>query len=223
MRTLKKLISAVTASAMTLSMAAAPMTAGLSNVSALSLVDKTAIDLVNEMGSGWNLGNTLDSVNTWDNPLTVDKLETAWGNPVTTEAMILAIHNSGFDSVRIPVTWMQMTENGTIKEEYLARVKEVVNYAYGNNMYVIINMHHDGLEGNWLNAGTAAKDQFTQMWTQIANYFSDYGQHLVFEGWNEIAWDNATCLTMGQAFVDAVRATGGNNANRLLDVCHPCG
>ena len=221
MRKMKRLVSAVTTGVMTLSMAAGGMTAGLSSVNAADLSAMTAPELINEMGNGWNLGNTFDSTNTWDNPLTIEKLETAWGNPVTTQAMIDAVHTSGFDSIRIPVTWFQMTENGTIKEEYLARIKEVVDYAYKNDMFVIINMHHDGLEANWLHAGTSVKDQFTGMWTQIANYFADYDRHLVFEGWNEIGWDNATCLTMGQAFVDAVRATGGNNANRLLVVPGP--
>lgn len=220
MRMFKKVLSAVTASALTLSMAAGGA-AMFTTVSAADVSSMTAVELVEDMGAGWNLGNSFDCTNTWTNPLTVEAIETAWQNPVTTQSMIDAVAFYGFNTIRIPVTWYQMTTNGVINEEYLARIKEVVDYCYANDLYVIINMHHDGLEGNWLYNGTGAQSQFTQMWTQIANYFADYDRHLAFEGWNEIEWDYSTCTTMGQAFVDAVRATGGNNADRLLVIPGP--
>ncbi len=216
MKILKKALSAVTAGALTLSLAAAGSTAMMSTVNAADLDSMTAMQLVEDMGTGWNLGNSFDCTNTWTNPLTVEAIETAWQNPVTTQSMIDAIAFYGFNTVRIPVTWFQMTSGNTINEEYLARIKEVVDYCYANDLCVIINMHHDGLSGNWLYNGTGAQSQFTAMWTQIANYFADYDRHLAFEGWNEIDWDYSTQLTMSQAFVDAVRATGGNNADRLL-------
>lgn len=216
MKMFKKVLSAVTASALTLSMAAGSA-AMFTSVSAADINSMTAMQLVEDMGAGWNLGNSFDCTNTWDNPLTVEKLETAWQNPVTTQGMIDSIAFYGFNTVRIPVTWMQMTNDGVINEEYLARIKEVVDYCYANDMYVIINMHHDGLEGNWLYNGTGAQSQFSQMWSQIAAYFKDYDRHLAFEGWNEIEWDYSTIQTMGQAFVDAVRGAGGEyNDDRLL-------
>ncbi len=217
MKAFKKLLSAVTASAVTLSLAAGT-TAMFSTVSAADIDSMTAVELVEDMGTGWNLGNSFDCTNTWDNPLTVDKIETAWGNPKTTEGLIDFIAFHGFKTIRIPVTWYQMTSSdGTINTEYLARIKEVVDWCYANDLYVIINMHHDGLSGNWLANGTGAKDQFSFMWTQIASYFKGYDRHLAFEAWNEIDWDYNTIQTMGQAFVDAVRNSSGDyNDDRLL-------
>ena len=223
MRTFKKLISAVTATAMTLSMAASGMVGSMATVSA---ADKTAVELVDDMGMGWNLGNTFDcwGVKSWES-----QTEKGWGNPVTSKAMIDAIKATGFDSVRIPVTWYENTDAGTfdIDDAYLARVKTVVDYAIENDMYAIINMHWDWVSDGslWLNKGLEAQTQFTTMWTEIANYFKDYDEHLVFEDMNEVGWekpysytanDYNTLNTLNQAFVDTVRATGGGNSDRLL-------
>ncbi|MBR2088300.1 MAG: cellulase family glycosylhydrolase [Oscillospiraceae bacterium] len=219
---MKKLVSALTAGVMAVSMAA--------SMTSVSAADKTAMEIVNDMGQGWNLGNTFDCWNTrgW----TTDT-ETGWGNPRTTKDMITAIHASGFDSIRIPVTWYENTNAQTydIDDAYLARVKEVIDYAYDQGMYVIINMHWDWVTDTsknlWLNKGLDAVPQFNTMWTEIANYFKDYDQHLVFEDMNEVAWqDNPyagynensykTLNTLNAEFVKTVRKTGGKNANRLL-------
>ncbi|MBQ8297485.1 MAG: cellulase family glycosylhydrolase [Ruminococcus sp.] len=190
----------------------------------------TAIDIVEDMGLGTNLGNTFDA---WGHGGT--KVETAWGNSVTTQAMIDEIHNYGFDSIRIPVTWYEFADASTyeIDDAYIARVKEVIDYCYNNDMYVIMDMHWDAVNeqtagtSNWLNAGLDALDQFKAMWTDIANNFNEYDNHLVFQSMNEVRWfsttgnpytddDYNTLNTLNQAFVDVVRATGGNNADRLL-------
>ncbi|MGN1403024.1 MAG: cellulase family glycosylhydrolase [Ruminococcus sp.] len=213
MKFMKKLLSAVTAAAIGVSMTTA-LSAG---VSVATAADMTAIELVEDMGMGWNLGNSLDCTNTWTNPLTPTAIETAWGNPVTTESMIKEIKKAGFKTVRIPVTWYQMMDSsGTISSEYLARVKEVVDYCVNNDMYAIINIHHDGTSGNWLSAGVSAKDKYVSTWEQIADYFKSYDNHLVFEGLNEVDISNADTMTLNQTFVDTVRASGGNNASRLL-------
>ena len=212
MKLTQKLISG----ALTLSMALGAVSFQLPKAPVEAATD--AVSMVEEMGAGWNLGNTFDSdTSSWNSSPTVTELETAWGNPVTTQSMIDAIAFYGFKTVRVPVTWKQMSdESGNINTEFLARLKEVVDYCYANDLYVILNVHHDGTSGNWLYNGTSAMSRFSALWTNIANYFKDYDSHLVFEGWNEIDWNYSTITTMGQAFVDAVRATGGNNANRLL-------
>ncbi|MBQ8687128.1 MAG: glycoside hydrolase family 5 protein, partial [Ruminococcus sp.] len=216
MNIFKKAVSALTAAAVALSAASVLSTSMFFSADAAM----SAVDLVEDMGIGWNLGNALDSINTWDNPLTPEKSEKAWGNPVTTEAMIKEIEKTGFNTVRIPVTWSQWTDgSGNIDTTWLARVKEVVDYVVNNGMYAIINIHHDGANGvedNWLTQGTAQQAKFTAMWKQIANYFADYGQELVFESMNEVEISDDQVKTLNQAFVDTVRATGGNNANRLL-------
>lgn len=181
-------------------------------------------ELVAEMKTGWNLGNTLDSEQGG---------ETGWGNPVTTHEMIDAVRAAGFDTIRIPTTWGDHFIDGDdykIDEEWMKRVNEIVNYAFDNEMYVILNCHH---ETSWIKPTMAEVDgvlpKFTAMWTQIAENFKDYGDHLLFEGLNEPRiiggeneWgggtaDNRQALNiLNKAFVDTVRATGGNNATRGL-------
>ena len=180
-------------------------------------------ELAADMKTGWNLGNTLDA----------NEGETSWGNPQTTHEMIDAIAAAGFDLIRIPITWEQHFDNDTdytINAEWMARVTEVVNYAVDNDMYVIINCHH---ETNWIiptmDEVNGVLPKFTAMWTQIAENFKDYGDKLLFEGlneprviggpneWNGGTDDNRKALNiLNKAFVDTVRATGGNNSTRAL-------
>ena len=218
MKFMKKLLSAVTAAAIGATMTTA-LSAGVSTASAAS---KTAVELVEDMGLGWNLGNALDCTNTWTDSPTPEQIETAWGNISTTESMIKEVKKAGFNTVRIPVTWWDMTGksgtankdtfDGTVGEAYLARVKEVVDYCVKNDMYAIINTHHDE---DW-EKDTSKIGTFEKLWKQIATYFKDYDEHLVFEGMNEVSFSTSDAMTYNQKFVDTVRATGGNNADRLL-------
>ena len=194
--------------------------------------DVTAQEIVDDIRIGWNLGNTLDSASSGS---LVKIAEMGWGNPLTTQEMIDAVADAGFNAVRIPVTWYGLTGAGPeykINEQWLARVKEVVDYARANDMYVIINMHHDS---DWIALNydeiDATEEQLRAMWTQIANYFIGYDEHLIFEGMNEprcigtnIEWtggddESRDCINrLDAAFVETVRATGGNNEKRLLMV-----
>jgi len=177
-----------------------------------------------DLGKGWNLGNTLESLNNYSPPYTTSQ-ETVFGNPVVNQQLMNAVAAAGFKSVRIPVEWKQYSDSsGTIAPFWLARVKEVVDMARNAGLYVIINQHRS----DWYNptaasqvAGNAA---YKNLWTQVATYFKDYDNHLLFAGTNEIHVDygtpsqeNCTVQTgFNQVFVDAVRATGGNNASRTL-------
>lgn len=246
MRKLKRILSVISATAVACTMPIFSSLGEKENAAGLS-----AIELVDDMGMGINLGNTFDchgastkyfgtgggaSGTGWipESSWNANSTETAWGNPVTTKAMIDAIHAAGFDSIRIPVTWFENSDPVThdIDDAFLARVKEVVDYAYSNGMYVIINMHWDWANASadqlkyfqaqgkesayWLTKGMDALPQFKTMWTEIANYFKDYDNHLVFEDMNEVTFDYDTLNTFNSSFVDLVRATGGNNKDRLL-------
>lgn len=218
MRFMKKLLSTVTAAMVGAAMCSA-LAAGLPAATAAST---TAVGLVEQMGLGWNLGNALDSTNTWTSNPSPSDIETAWGNPVTTEAMIKEIKKAGFNTVRIPVTWWDMTGtsgtanidafDGTVADKFLARVKEVVDYCIDNDMYAIINTHHDE---EW-QKNTSKIGTFQKLWTTIAEYFKDYDEHLVFEGMNEVNFSTSDAMKYNQVFVDTVRASGGNNNDRLL-------
>ncbi len=203
--------------------------------------DMTSELFVQEMGIGINLGNTMeayweDTMNKTSGAQTIgyDKpsaYETCWGAVVTNEEMIAGMKAAGFNTVRVPVYWGNMMANDgtyTINEDYMARVQEIVDYGLKNDLYVIINVHHyDGflIKTHTEDDVVAAVEV---LWKQIAEYFVGYSDYLVFEGFNEALGNvkNGVSYTeaqkfayvnrMNQAFVDAVRATGGNNANRLL-------
>ncbi len=189
---------------------------------------RSSAEIVADIKVGWNLGNTLDSYNTGKSGLST---ETGWGNLKTTEAMIIGVKNAGFNAIRVPVTWDEHMDGDTIQQEWLSRVKEVVDYAYDNDMYVILNMHHD--DYIWFDpndseyAGDSAK--LIKIWQQISAAFRDYGDRLLFEGMNEprtvgssAEWTGGTAAERKivnkyeQDFVDTVRASGGNNADRTL-------
>lgn len=186
------------------------------------------------MKLGWNLGNSLDA----------PENETAWGNPTVTPELLVAVAKSGFDLVRIPVTWSKHTGPGpefAIEPSWLARVTEVVDYAHGAGLYAIINVHHDGADGfkevEWItlndDAGAvtlannqAVRARFVSVWSQIAKHFAGYGEELAFEAMNEIHDGYGQpdpkyfeiINGLNQAFVEVVRASGGNNAKRHLVV-----
>lgn len=183
--------------------------------------DKTGMDsdaktLMKKMTLGINLGNTLEAIGG----------ETAWGAPRTTEDIIKYFKELGFNAVRVPCSWDQNLEEGEgyiVRSSWMDRVKEVIDYIVGNDMYAILNIHWDGgwLENDIPNGYDENVDaQQHAIWTQIATTFRDYDEHLVFAGTNEPNVENAaqmeTLLKYEQTFIDAVRATGGRNAYRVL-------
>jgi len=207
----------------------------------------TSLEVAKAMGNGINLGNTMEACDV--NGGRQDEIayyETSWGQPVTSQEMIDEMKAAGFDSIRIPVSWvtngMDNFEDGdyTIREDLLDRVEEIVNYALNNDMYVIINDHWDG--GWWGMFGSAdqetqkaAMNVYVSMWTQISERFKDYSDYVIFEAGNEelgsrlndtdFVSDSGTltqdeCYEMNtvinQTFIDTVRASGGNNDDRFL-------
>ena len=193
--------------------------------------DITAIDLSKLMGLGWNLGNSLESINV--NNGTYSGSETTWGNPVVTKQLIDSVKAAGFKTIRIPVAWSHNIldqQTFEIKAEWLERVEEVVNYVLENDMYAMINIHWDG---GWMNNPTYAhQDQIntklSAFWKQIAKHFRDHNDYLLFAGTNEVHVENVYSTptaenyevqnSFNQTFVEVVRATGGKNAYRHLIV-----
>lgn len=195
------------------------------------------------LGLGWNIGNQLDAyVNGVAN-------ETCWGNGKATQQTFDRLKQMGFESVRIPVTWLGHIGSAPeykIDEVWLGRVAELVEYAERAGLKAVINIHHDGANSNhWLDVKGASRDesvntrvkaQLRSMWTQIAEKFKRKGEFLVFESMNEIQdgkWGWGDNLTDGgrqyavlnewnQVFVDAVRAVGGKNKRRYLGVPGYC-
>lgn len=186
-------------------------------------------EIVSAMGAGWNLGNQLEA------NLNGTPSETAWGNPVIAKSLIKAVKNAGFKTIRIPVSYLNKigaAPNYTIDSTWLNRIQEVVNYAYDEGMYVIINVHGDGynsVQGGWLLCNGSnqieIKNKYEKVWKQIADRFKNYDEHLIFESMNEefdgtYGTPNLTYYqninTYNQIFVDTVRKTGSNNTARWL-------
>lgn len=184
----------------------------------------TPIQFAAEMKTGWNLGNSLDA----EGPD-----ETFWGNPRITKEMVDAVANRGFTTLRLPVTWrfhQGDAPNYAVEIAWLDRVEEVVNYARANDMYVIVNVHHDD---PWIIPTQAesegVKDRLAKLWTQIAVRFRDYSDYVIFETLNEPRHENTPEEWSGgtvegrdmvnayhQVSLDAIRATGGNNETRKI-------
>lgn len=196
----------------------------------------TAQEIMDDIVAGWNLGNALDS-HTRENEGLAS--ETAWGNPATTKEMIDMVRDTGVNLIRVPVTWYNHMDPGSyeIDREWMDRVEEVVNYVLDNDMYCIINVHHDTGEKGWLRASRTGLEENSRklaaIWEQICGRFGGYGEKLLFEGFNELlddrnTWNNpgkeAVEVTneLNQLFVDTVRASGGNNADRCLIVSTYC-
>lgn len=205
-----------------------------------SAISANAMQIAAQMYPGWNLGNTMEggnNANNWTNNAGVGS-ETSWQSTKTSQAIIDFVKQQGFRSVRIPTAWVMGhitdKENVTIDPAWLARVKEIVDYCINDGLYVFINDHWDGgwLEDSFSDVSDATvaanSDKLKKLWTQIAEYFRDYDEHLLFAGLNEpyvhgeVSAPMVTALIKyEQAFIDAVRATGGNNAKRTLIVQGP--
>lgn len=193
-------------------------------------------ETVEAMGSGWNLGNTLEA-NSNGTPS-----ETIWGNPQASSALMKLIKNSGFNTIRIPVSYLSKIGSAPdykIDAAWLSRVKEVVDMALAEDLYVITNIHGDGyhgVTGGWLLCDaqnqTEIKAKFKAVWQQIATTFKDYDEHLIFESMNEVfdgtyEWQNPgvpypnagyyqNINDYNQIFVETVRPISLNNAKRWL-------
>lgn len=194
-------------------------------------MESDAKTLAAKIFAGVNIGNTLEATGG----------ETSWGNPQISEAYIKGLKALGFNAVRIPCAWDSHLSNETtnqIDAAWLNRVSEVVGYCVANDMYAILNIHWDGgwLEDHILGGySEVLNTKQKTLWTQIATKLNDYDEHLLFAGSNELGMnetsstnnefknveDIRTIMKYEQAFVDAVRATGGNNATRCLVVQAP--
>ena len=208
--------------------------------SSITTVTTTALtqeEVFQAMAPGWNLGNQMDAI------YNGVASETVWGNPKCTQGTMDGVKAAGFKAVRICVTWeghIGPAPYYKVEDKWLDRVAEIVDYAEKAGLVAIVNTHHD--ESYWQDIKNAyddpvqnekVKDEMYCLWTQIAQRFVDKGEWLVFESFNEIqdggwGWSPAfrkdpqaqykVLNEWNQAYVDAVRSTGGNNATRWLGV-----
>ncbi|MFA6938254.1 MAG: glycoside hydrolase family 5 protein, partial [Treponema sp.] len=216
--------------------------------------------MAQNMKIGWNLGNTFDAHSSSGKKNEGLASEISWlpdydgdgdkTDNYTTKANIEGIKAAGFTTIRIPISWHNhITDSSyTIDSSWMARVKQIVDWAYNAELYVIINVHHDNFStsnmsnyyGYCINSSykTDSNAYLKAVWKQIATTFNNsYDEHLVFEVLNEprcvgesCEWwvgssttptateANAIITEYEQTCLDAIRATGGNNAERFIMV-----
>lgn len=192
-----------------------------------------SIEFAQSLGRGWNLGNTFDACEKYSDKKTGLEAETMWGNPKTTFELLALVKESGFDTVRIPVTWSQHLRKGSkyvIDKKWLDRVNDVVDMALKLNLKVIINTHHE--DAFWLIADEEHKAQaeeiLCKVWLQIAKRFAKYDENLIFETMNEPRvtgtddeWQGndetrAVVNYLNFAALETIRKSGGKNAVRYV-------
>jgi len=187
-----------------------------------NITKKTSIEIVNEMGIGYNLGHSFDSCYLFSNKINnPDDAITLFGNPIPTKNLITNIKKYGFKTIRFPVTWIYfIDEFGNIDPEWILRVKEVVKWIIDKNVYCILNVYTDTEE--WIN-GIKSKDKYINLWKQIAEEFKDFNEYLIFESMNEplfltpyLDYDYDTLLNFSQSFIDTIRNSEKYNKERLL-------
>ena len=185
------------------------------------------------MGMGWNLGNTLDGLGYnsqhGDNVL---GWETAWGNPVTTRALINSIADRGFDHIRIPFSVAnspphpssRYTDMGAntpdgqlrfvINQSWLDRYYELVQWSLDAGLYVMVNLHHD----SWTWIGRQNSEwggytdswqyrKFRDIWTQLAQMFAHMPDQVMFETINEPHFENHPVAITEQQMLNWVNQT----------------
>lgn len=188
------------------------------------------VRFASQLDPGFNLGNSLDAHGLNDRLAAPEKYETYWGNPDTTKEMIDSIKQAGFKTLRVPVTWYEhMDENYVIDPAWMDRVQQVVDYGIANEMYVILNAHHD----SWYTPAAANEEKAEvitrKLWQQIAVRFQDYDEKLLFESMNEPRligtaeeWYAGTpearkiVNRLNKAFTETIRSSGGRNRERYL-------
>lgn len=229
-RTISAAVSAVMF--VTSSIVAAPVFAADSG----EMRSMSTLEIVEDMGIGINLGNTMEATGGLGATASVTAYETSWGSPEITKKIIQGYADEGFGVLRIPVAWSnRMKDDGTytIDSDLMKRVTQIVDWTLDAGMYAIVNLHWDG---GWLEEMPTNEEEcmkkYTRIWEQISDNFKDYGDHLVFEGQNEeLGWNSVwnqysnsgnkeksynLVNKVNKQFIDTVRASGSNNSYRHL-------
>ncbi len=187
----------------------------------------SATDIIEAMGTGFNLGNTFD----------LRLHSTAFAD---IQPLIATYQLAGMRHIRIPVTWMEgfggdvmADKDGRVDftHQRFQDLKKVIDYALDRGLYVVLNTHHErSFKANY--TGSSAQDQqFANLWSDIATYFQDYTPRLIFEPMNEPqdafgSWGGsvgpndplgfARTRQIMRVGVEAIRSTGGGNMQRLI-------
>ena len=176
---------------------------------------KTAIQLVNEMGIGYNLGNTYNCCITSEVDNIKNEQINIWGTILPTRKQINQIKKYGFKTIRFQVVYNNLiTESEKFKTNWIKELKKIIDYIYNLNMYCILSIYHK--DDFWNSEEIKAIDKYVSFWEEIANEFKNYDDYLIFESNHKIYFENITLINVSQSFINVIRNSGGLNEKRLL-------
>jgi len=178
----------------------------------------SAADFVSKMDPGWNLGNTLDAVET----------EGSWNNPPVQPATFDDIKASGYKGIRLPVTWAyhftSSSPDWNVDPVWLQRVSDVIDMITSRGLYTIVNVHHD----SWIWADitkadaniTAIEERFYRLWYQIGVKLACKPSLVAFEPINEepgtTEEHGKQVNKLNEIFLTAINEAGGYNPDRVV-------
>ena len=186
---------------------------------------KTAVQLVNEMGIGYNFGNTYNCCNIIEEKNSENEDILLFGTTIPRRDIIKEIKKTGFKTIRFQVLFTDYAyNNGNINSEWINKIKELIKLIIKLNMYLILSIKHT--RQYWIFERANSKDKYIKFWAQIANELKNYDEHLILESMYEIGY--ITYLDrehnyyedkyhyLSQDFVNIIRNSGGLNKERLL-------
>ncbi|KAF2876904.1 glycoside hydrolase superfamily [Massariosphaeria phaeospora] len=178
----------------------------------------TASTFIKSMNPGWNLGNTLDAIET----------EGSWNNPPVVASTFDDVKAAGFAGIRLPVTWAyhftSQSPDWTVDPVWLQRVSNVVDEVVQKGFYVIVNVHHDSSGwADFTKSGanvTQIEERFYKLWYQIGTKLACKGESVAFEPINEppgtTAEHGALQNKFNDIFLQAINDAGGHNGQRVV-------
>ena len=185
----------------------------------------TAIQLVNDMGIGYNLGNTYNCCNIAEGKYSENEEIKLLGAILPTKNILKEIKKNGFKTVRFQVLYSNyIFNNENINSEWIYKIKELIKLIYQLDLYLILSINHTNQF--WNSEKKNSKDKYINFWTKIANELIKYDEHLVLESTYEIGYlayldkkydyfeDKVYYLS--QDFINIIRDSGGSNIKRLL-------
>ena len=186
---------------------------------------KNALQLVNDMGIGYNLGDTFNYCNTIEEKNSDNEEIKLFGTTLPTKNILKEIRKNGFKTIRFQVLYTNyIYNNDKINSEWIQKIEELINSIKILNMYLILSIKHT--RHFWLSEKRKAKNKYINFWIQIANELINYDEHLVFESMYEIGYlkylDNSynyyevKDYLLSQDFINTIRNSGGLNIERLL-------
>ena len=171
--------------------------------------NKKAIEIVDDMGIGYNLGNTYNCCYISENDNISNEQIKIWGTTLPTKKLINKLKKYGFKTIRFQVKYYNNLTYGneTIDIKWISEIKKIIKWIININMYCILSI---------LNLEIKDKNKYFNFWREISNEFINTNDYLVLEYMNEITFENMTFYDNNQLFINTIRNSGGFNKKRLL-------